>query len=187
MNHLAHFHLARSSDALLVGALLGDFVRGPLRGDFPADIEAGIALHRRIDSYTDRHPTVRETRKLFSAQTRRYSGIALDILFDRQLALSWHPSHLQQFATEVYRVLHAHRASLTPPAQVAAARMRRYRVLERTTDAAFAQRALSSIARRLSRPMPLGELLSESRRLQAQISHSYRVFWPQLEHFVASL
>ena len=55
MNYLAHFHLAarlasergEEGDGLLIGALLGDYVKGPLRGDYPDDWEEGIRLHRR--------------------------------------------------------------------------------------------------------------------------------------------
>mgnify|MGYP003629303282 FL=1 len=68
MNYLAHFHLAQQlasrcglderdamQQGLLIGGLLGDFVKGPLRGNYPATWEVGIRLHRRIDALTDSH------------------------------------------------------------------------------------------------------------------------------------
>ncbi len=36
MNHLAHFALAGEEEALVIGALLGDYVKGPLAGRLPA-------------------------------------------------------------------------------------------------------------------------------------------------------
>lgn len=45
MNFLAHVFLARQDDEAMLGALLGDFV-------------GSADLHRKIDSYTDRHPEV---------------------------------------------------------------------------------------------------------------------------------
>ena len=52
MNYLAHSHLAarlasergEEGDGLLIGALLGDHVKGPLRGEYPDDVEEGIRL-----------------------------------------------------------------------------------------------------------------------------------------------
>ena len=53
MKYLAHFHLAGIDEGLISGALLGDFVKGPLRGDFDAAVERGISLHRNIDAFSE--------------------------------------------------------------------------------------------------------------------------------------
>ncbi|KKM01805.1 hypothetical protein LCGC14_1790730, partial [marine sediment metagenome] len=49
MNYLAHIYLSGDHPEVMVGGLLGDFVKGPLRGQLPRAIEEGIALHRKID------------------------------------------------------------------------------------------------------------------------------------------
>ena len=53
MNYLAHFHLAGDDPAMIGGALLGDFVKGSLGGEYHRDLERGIRLHRRIDAFSD--------------------------------------------------------------------------------------------------------------------------------------
>ena len=58
LNHLAHFMLAPAGDAARMGTLLGDFVRGADLTAWPAEVEQAIRLHRRIDAFTDTHPTV---------------------------------------------------------------------------------------------------------------------------------
>ena len=45
MNYLAHFHLAGSDNGLIVGALLGDYVKGPLTEQYSAEFLNGIILH----------------------------------------------------------------------------------------------------------------------------------------------
>jgi acyl carrier protein phosphodiesterase len=50
VNHLAHFHLAGECEHLVVGALLGDYVKGPLTGALPQALERGVRLHRRAES-----------------------------------------------------------------------------------------------------------------------------------------
>ena len=57
MNYLAHVFLQRSSPELMVGGMLGDFVKGALGARYSPGVCAGIALHRAIDRYTDAHPT----------------------------------------------------------------------------------------------------------------------------------
>ena len=89
MNYLAHFHLAWPDVQLLLGGLEGDFHRGPLRGDLPVGLEAGIALHRAIDAFTDSHPEVAALRSQFPAPLRRFAGILIDLSFDHCLSQHW--------------------------------------------------------------------------------------------------
>lgn len=110
MNYLAHFQLSHGNDGLIVGGLLGDFVKGPLKGEFDYDWECGIRLHRRIDAFTDSHAVVKAGQQLFGSEYRRYSGIMLDVMFDHFLNLHWHhfhPESLEVFSREVYRTLNA--------------------------------------------------------------------------------
>lgn len=86
MNYLAHLHLGGPGREQLLGSLYGDFVKGPLQGLYDPRIEAAIALHRRIDMYTDRHPLVDIALSRFSTVRRRYAGIVLDVFFDHCLA-----------------------------------------------------------------------------------------------------
>jgi acyl carrier protein phosphodiesterase len=66
MNYLAHLHLGGQEPDALLGSLYGDFVKGPLRGQWPAKVEAGIRLHRRIDAFTDSHAQVLAAKARFA-------------------------------------------------------------------------------------------------------------------------
>ena len=89
MNYLAHAWMARHSDDAILGQLLGDFVHGPSALlDWPLSVRAEIERHRRIDRYTDNHPTMVAARMRFGG-LRRYAGIALDVYFDHRLAREW--------------------------------------------------------------------------------------------------
>ena len=96
-----------SNDAIL-GGLLGDFVFGKsILEDWRPSVRVEIIRHRRIDRYTDDHPTVVAARALFGP-LRRYSGIVLDVYFDHLLARDWrhwNDAPLDEFTTRVYRCL----------------------------------------------------------------------------------
>lgn len=89
MNYLAHIYLARHSDAAMVGAMLGDFVKANDVDNYPPEIAREITLHRLVDSYTDSHPTVVAARELFGPGRRRYAGIVLDVFYDHVLSRDW--------------------------------------------------------------------------------------------------
>ena len=79
MNFLAHAFLARDDDDLLLGSMMGDFVKGTLDGRYAPAITRGLSLHRAVDTYTDAHALVVRSRARVSAQRRRYAGILIDL------------------------------------------------------------------------------------------------------------
>lgn len=86
MNYLAHLFLADDTPESLLGNLLGDFMKGVVKEQFSNSIQQGIELHRKIDSYTDSHPVVRNAKHLISLERRRYAGVLLDVFYDHFLA-----------------------------------------------------------------------------------------------------
>lgn len=168
MNYLAHAYLAGEADSDRLGGLMGDFVKGPLPCGLPSDLAAGVALHRRIDSYADTHPAFRRSRARVSAARRRYAGVMVDMFYDHLLASHWESYSAQaltQYTRGVYDLLDANAALL--PERLGQVRiwMRKddwlcaYRTLEGTGA------ALDRIARhRLSRPGTLPGAIEELAR-----------------------
>lgn len=90
MNFLAHIYLSGTSDELLVGNFIGDFVKGRKFNDYPEKIKEGILLHRHIDNFTDTHSVVRKSKSYFQHSYGKYSGVIIDILYDYFLSKNWH-------------------------------------------------------------------------------------------------
>lgn len=188
MNYLAHLHLGGDAPSQLLGSLYGDFVKGPLRGQWPEPVEQAIRLHRRIDGFTDAHPLVERARSRFPDARRRYSGMLLDVFFDHCLALHWadfSSQPLPEFTARVYRVL-AGEPQLPERLAMIAPRMaaqdwlgsyRRFSVLELV---------LQGLQRRLSRPEGLDGAMVELTRLYQPLTDDFRAFYPQLQVFVSA-
>jgi len=188
MNYLAHLHLGGDAPAQLLGSLYGDFVKGPLAGQWPADIEAAIRLHRRIDAFTDRHPLQAQARSRFPLAQRRYAGIVLDVFFDHCLALNWADyAHepLPHFTDRVYRVLATEQRLPEHLARIAP-RMAAQDWLGSYREFAVLEQVLTAIDQRLSRPGLLLECLSDLRRLYTPLFEDFQQFYPQLQAFAAS-
>ncbi len=188
MNYLAHLHLGGDAPAQLLGSLYGDFVKGPLAGQWPADIEAAIRLHRRIDAFTDRHPLQAQARSRFPLAQRRYAGIVLDVFFDHCLALNWADyAHepLPHFTDRVYRVLAAEPRLPEYLARIAP-RMAAQDWLGSYREFAVLEQVLAALDRRLSRPGLLLGCLSDLQRLYTPLFEDFQQFYPQLQAFAAS-
>lgn len=97
MNYLAHLYFAQPNADSHYGNLLGDF--GGLRNkkQLPKRIKLGLENHYLVDKYTDNHPLIKRTKTHFSAQRKRFAGIAIDVLFDHFLIRHWTKFHHQPF------------------------------------------------------------------------------------------
>lgn len=185
MNYLAHLHLGGQRPGQLLGSLYGDFVKGRLQGQFDPEVEAAIALHRRIDVFTDRHPLVDVALGRFTQTRRRYAGIVLDVFFDHCLARDWTlyaDRPLEQFTADVYHVLSRERQlperlARIAPHMVANDWLGSYQEFE------VLEQVLRGISRRLTKPEELAGAMAELRQLYEPLSEDFSLFYPQLQDF----
>lgn len=95
----------------MVGNFIADSVKGKRINDYPSGISRGILLHRKIDNFSDQHPMVKASKKHFHSVYGKYSGVAVDIIYDHFLAVNFQQYTsliLNNFATNCYKVLLKH-------------------------------------------------------------------------------
>ena len=87
MNYLGHATLSGNDNNILIGNMLGDFIKGKQHTKYPKEIQDGMLYHRLIDEYTDKHPSIRACNKIIrEAGVKKYAGVFVDIFFDHFLA-----------------------------------------------------------------------------------------------------
>ena len=189
MNYLAHFHLSHGDDHLLLGALLGDFVKGPLKGERSKYLEQGILLHRKIDAFTDSHAQLKQAQQFFSPEYRRYAGIMTDVVFDHFLNRHWsefHHQSLSTFSQQIYQLLD-NSDQLSGAAKLQANNLSRYDVFQNYQHWQTVEAALSRINQRLIRSNPLATAAQEMKQYYDELEQVFLIFYPQLEHYVAEI
>ena len=162
MNVLAHALLAAPDPELMLGGLIGDFVRGRIDDALPKRVRDGIALHRAIDAYTDAHEDVAAARRLFDPPFRRYAGVLLDVWFDHLLARQWTrfgDGDLDAFSDRVRSVIDAGDAILPERMRAFAAYLASNDLPAAYRDTAMIGRVLHGMSRRLTRENPLADAL----------------------------
>ena len=115
MNFLGHLYLSGNDPLVMVGNFMADAVKGRDLSCYYPDLQRGIRLHRRIDSFTDQHPITAIGRERVRAHCGKYSGVALDLFYDHLLASEWsrfHAEPLPVFAQRCYRLLGEEQALL---------------------------------------------------------------------------
>ncbi|MCG2578522.1 ACP phosphodiesterase [Dechloromonas sp. XY25] len=158
MNFLAHAVLAGDDPALIVGGVVGDWIKGPLPGLLPPDLARGVALHRAIDSHAETHPAFQHSRNRVAPDRRRYAGVLVDIFYDHLLARDWaelRPMPLDRYCAGVYRHIEARLTDLPELARPAMALMAGEDWLSSYADLAGIADVLQRMARRARQPNPL--------------------------------
>lgn len=188
MNHLAHLFLAPPSAESLIGNLAGDFVKGALGERFTPAIREGIAQHRRIDAFTDAHPSVAAFRRVLVPEHGHYARVIADVFFDHFLAarfdeLAGEP--LETFLARTYATIDPHVDELPGLLRIVYPRMRDERWLLAYRETRGIHRALTGISHRMKR-QPRLELatrhLTDSR---AELEQRFDEFFPDVVRFAA--
>ena len=89
MNYLAHIYLSYENDQIKIGNFIADFIQGNKYKHLPKEIQKGILLHRKIDSFTDANKIVRLSKRRLHKRYGHYDGIIIDIFMDHFLAKNW--------------------------------------------------------------------------------------------------
>lgn len=116
MNFLAHIFLSDTTDPLLlIGNFSGDFIKGKELESYPPVMQRGIWLHRAIDTYTDAHPLVLQSKKRLFRKYRHYGRVLVDLYYDHLLAANfsrYSETPLLPYTQQVYAQLQQHRAHI---------------------------------------------------------------------------
>lgn len=183
MNYLAHLFLADATPESLVGAMLGDFVKGAAKNNYPPTIQRNIELHRRIDSYTDAHPIVRSAKTLIAPERRRFAGILLDIFYDHYLAKNWAQFStvaLPAFTQRAYAALQHHHAVLPERLQRMLPFMMAEDWLGSYAQIEWVELTLQRMARRLREGNTLASGMEELHRHYHKFEADFLLFFPDL-------
>ena len=186
MNFLAHCVLAHPGDGFLAGGILGDFVKGNIPQSLPVELRAGVRLHRRIDSFSNRLPGMKASASRFPPPLRRVAPVLLDIVADHCLALSWSRhgiGDLRNFTARVYAAVGRYGDWVPARGDEFVRRMIETDLLARYADLAVVHRATGHILSRLGLMHLAGQLAQALDELLAALADDFDAYYPQLDAF----
>lgn len=186
MNFLAHCLLAAPGDGFVAGGVLGDFVKGTPPATLPAELRAGIRLHRRIDSFSNRLPGMKVSVRRFGPALRRAGPVLLDIVADRILAQVW-PRYckveLPAFAGTVYAALARYESHIPASGRRFVDYMIATDLLSRYTEAEPAGRGVRHVLKRLRMAelaAPFDAIVAEQ---WSNLTSDFHAYFPELQKF----
>jgi acyl carrier protein phosphodiesterase len=86
VNYLAHLFLSGDNPKLTIGNFIADGIRKSQWSAYDAEIVKGIKLHHEIDTFTDQHPIVEQSKARMRGSQGKYTPVVMDILYDHFLS-----------------------------------------------------------------------------------------------------
>ena len=189
MNFLTHLFVSSGAPKLLVGNLMGDFVKGRLDGRFPPGIEQGILLHRVIDSFAGQNGHFLRSKRRLDQSFGLYRGVLVDLFYDHFLATYWEDYAdvpYSAFISDAWQILCEHKEFLPDKLQRIMPFMFRD-WLPSYSDIGGIAAVLHRMSRfRLKRANRLGEGAEALSRHYGGLYGDFRKFLPELIAFSGS-
>lgn len=187
MNFLAHAYLSFNKENILVGNMISDFIKGRKKFDYPAGVQAGIYLHREIDNFTDKHPIIKEAKKLFAHSYRLYAGAFIDVAMDHFLAIDKSKfdayGNLDLFSQSVYKVIQSHLEGCPPQFQKIFPYMKQQNWLLNYGETSGIENAFDGLVRRAAYISDSTDAKTIFHSHYHELNKYYKLFFPELEYF----
>ncbi|MCW3086596.1 MAG: phosphodiesterase [Bacteroidetes bacterium] len=187
MNFLSHLYLSGTSEGLLLGNYIADSVKGSDYKNYTPEIQQGIILHRHIDTFTDTHPIVEESKKRLRAKYHKYAAVIVDIYYDHFLAKNWSDYSnipLHDYAQNVYTLIEKNYDTLPLKSQHFTEYMVHYNILEAYSRLEGIERVLKGMASRASFVSNMEHSIHDLEEHYDLFAEEFRLFFPELQQFV---
>lgn len=187
MNFLAHTFLSGDSDEILIGNFIADFIKGNHFEDYTATIVDGIFLHRKIDSYTDQHPIVKQSVHRLRPDYSKYSGVIVDIYYDHFLATNWVKYtnvSLKEHCDKVYEVFQKNHDILPPRVQEILPHMVNHNWLENYAHLENIEKALIRVGQRAKYNPNIERAIHNLEKDYQYFDEEFQKFFPDLVNHV---
>ncbi|MCE3280160.1 MAG: acpH [Bacteroidetes bacterium] len=187
MNFLSHLFLSGNSEGLIIGNFIADSVKGSDYKNYPEEIQKGILLHRQIDTFTDKHPIVEESKIRLREKYHKYSSVIIDVYYDHFLASNWDQFSsvaLNDYTKEIYSIIQNNQHFLPDKARQFMHYMIQYNILEAYSRLEGIQRVLEGMAGRAKFESNMEHSIHDLREHYSLFENEFKKYFPELQQFV---
>ena len=190
MNFLAHAFLSGDNPELLLGNFIADTVKGRQVELYTEEVAKGIKLHRLIDTYTDSHEIVAETKARLRPQYRKFAPVIADIYYDHFLATKFEiyaSEPLQTYTEKVYSIVRESLHLLPERMKYTFEHMQRHNWLLGYAELDGVGRALTGMSRRASFASGMETAVHELEQNYTLYAAEFEAFFPELVAYVEEI
>jgi acyl carrier protein phosphodiesterase len=184
MNYLAHIFLSGGDTDVQLGNFMGDAIKGKKYLNYEINLQKGILLHRQIDSFTDQHPIVRQSKKRLHTRYGHYAGVLIDIFYDHFLASNWSTYSnisLSNFISEFYKDLEVNHSVLPNEIKDIAPKIIASNWLAKYENIDGIAKTLQGMEERIIHNVPLHLGIEDLKENYKELNDDFNRFFPLLQ------
>lgn len=186
MNFLAHLYLSQQNTNILIGNFMADGIVGNKFEHYPKEIKQGIQLHRAIDTFTDSHDIVKQSKRRLHERYKHYKGVIIDIFYDHYLAKNWQKYSaipLDVYVQSVYQLLQDNMDVLPEKTQYMLPYMIEYNWLYNYQFEEGIQRVLNGMNNRTKQKSQMHLAVEDLRTHNKEFEQDFTFFFNDLQNF----
>ena len=187
MNFLSHLYLAGNSEGLIIGNFIADSVKGSAYNNFSKEIQQGIILHRKIDSFTDSHPVVEQSKQRLREKYKKYSSVIVDIYYDHYLAINWNEYseiELEIFVQNIYSIIKKNHSILPAKSVHFIKYMLEHKILLGNSKLDGLEKWLYGMSRRAKFESNMEHAIHDLKEHFSLFENEFKIFFPELKEYV---
>lgn len=187
MNFLSHLYLAGNSEGLILGNYIADSVKGSDFNNFSKEIQQGIILHRKIDTFTDSHPVVEQSKQRLREKYKKYAGVIVDIYYDHYLAINWNiysDIELETFVNRIYSLINNNLSILPVKSAMFTKYMLQHNILLGYSKLEGIEKVLKGMAHRTSFESNMEYAIEDLKEHFILFENEFKEFFPELKQYV---
>ncbi|PQJ77680.1 ACP phosphodiesterase [Polaribacter porphyrae] len=170
----------------MIGNFIADHIKGNHYKSFSKEIQQGIFLHREIDTFTDAHKIVRQSKRRLHERYRHYDGVIIDIFFDYFLAKNWNDYSaipLKIYTKSVYDLFDKRASELPIKSQQFIKYMIEYDILFNYQFEDGIAKVLNGMNRRTKGKSQMHLAIEDLKELQSEFEEDFTFFFSDLITF----
>jgi len=187
MNHLAHLYLSFEDEEIMIGNFIADYIRNKEVATYSERIQKGIFLHRKIDTFMDSHPVVKQGVIRLHENHSKYAPVVIDIFYDYFLTKNWktyHKKSLRQFTSEAYQILQKNKSILPAILQERLPRMVEHDWLRNYGNYNGLSYVFKKMDQRTKFPSHFHKAIIDLKEDKALLQEEFSLYFPEVIAFV---
>jgi len=169
-----------------IGNFTADGIRGKDYLNYPVEMQVGILLHRRIDSFTDEHELFKTSSRRLYKNYSHYSRVIVDIYYDHFLARNWSQyseESLSNFVGDFYQLVNFHYELLPPKFKHLTPHMISGNWLEGYAQFEGIESVLKGMDRRTGMKSKMSFATEDLKSLYPQFKEDFELFFKDLKSY----
>lgn len=165
---------------------MADGIVGNKFEHYPKEIKQGIHLHRAIDTFTDSHDIVKQSKRRLHERYKHYKGVIIDIFYDHYLAKNWQEYSaipLDVYVQSVYHLLQDNMDVLPEKTQYMLPYMIEYNWLYNYQFTEGIQRVLNGMNNRTKQKSQMHLAVEDLKDHNKEFEQDFTLFFNDLQDF----